>query len=203
MAEDGEITGAEDATLGAADAALGGGDAAYGAADAVDGSAPGMPQLDFSTFPNQIFWLVLTLLAIYFILSKIALPRISSVLAERQGTLTSDLAAAEDLKRQAEDAEESYNAALASARAEAQRISQETRDEIQEQLQVEIDKADAEIGARAAEGEARILEIEAGALATAEEVARDVAIEIVRALAPGQDVDAAKVAAAVANRVRG
>lgn len=163
----------------------------------------GMPQLDFATFDNQIFWLVLTLLAIYFVLSKIALPRISSVIAERQGTLTNDLATAEDLKRQAADAEEAYNTALATARAEAQAISQQTRDDIQAQLQVEIDKADAQIAARAAEGEARIAEIEAGAMATAEEVARDVASEIVRALAPGQTIDAAAVAAAVTARVKG
>jgi F-type H+-transporting ATPase subunit b len=90
-----------------------------------------MPQLDFSTFPNQIFWLVVTLVAIYFILSKVALPRIASVLAERQGTLTNDLAAAEDLKRQAVEAEEAYNKALADARAESQRIAEETRAGIQ------------------------------------------------------------------------
>lgn len=184
------------------DAAHGAADAAHGAAAHGDG-APGMPQLDFSTFDNQIFWLVLTLLAIYFVLAKIALPRISSVIAERQGTLTNDLAAAEDLKRQAAEAEESYNTALANARAEATRIAHETREEIQASLQVEIDKADAQIAARAAEGEARIAEIEAGAMATAEEVARDVATEIVRALGPGQDVDADAVASAVANRVRG
>jgi hypothetical protein len=94
-------------------------------------AVPGMPQLDFSTFPNQIFWLIVTLVAIYFILDKIALPRIASVLAERQGTLTNDLAAAEDLKRQAVEAEEAYNKALADARAEAQRIAEETRAEIQ------------------------------------------------------------------------
>jgi hypothetical protein len=111
---------AEDATHGAADAA-------HAAADAAHGGGPGMPQLDFSTFPNQIFWLIVTLVAIYFILDKIALPRIASVLAERQGTLTNDLAAAEDLKRQAVEAEEAYNKALADARAEAQRIAEETR----------------------------------------------------------------------------
>ncbi len=170
----------------------------HGATDAA-----GMPQLDFATFDNQIFWLVLTLLAIYFVLSKIALPRISSVIAERQGTLTNDLATAEDLKRQAADAEEAYNIALATARAEAQQISQQTRDDIQAQLQVEIDKADAQIAARAAEGEARIAEIEAGAMATAEEVARDVATEIVRALAPDLTIDASAVAAAVSARVKG
>jgi F-type H+-transporting ATPase subunit b len=192
-----------EATHGAADAAHGAVDAAHGAADAAHSGGAGMPQLDFATFPNQIFWLILTLLAIYFVLAKIALPRISAVIAERQGSLTNDLAAAEDFKRQAADAEEAYNTALANARSEAQRIGQETREEIQAQVQVEIDKADAQIAARASEGEARIAEIEAGALATAEEVARDVAVEIVRALAPGQDVDAKAVAAAVSARVRG
>lgn len=170
----------------------------HGATDAA-----GMPQLDLGTFDNQIFWLVLTLVAIYFVLAKVALPRISAVIAERQGTLTNDLATAEDLKRQATEAEESYNTALANARAEASKIAQETREEIQAQLQVEIDKADAQIAAQTAEGEARIAEIEAGAVATAEEVARDVAAEIVRALGPGKDVDTAAVASAVANRVRG
>ena len=177
--------------------------AAHGAADAAHAGGPGMPQLDIGTFPNQILWLILALLAIYFILTKIALPRISAVIAERQGTLTNDLAAAEDLKRQAADAEEAYNTALANARAEAQRISQETRDEIQAQLQVEIDKADAEIAAKTAESTARIGEIEQSAAHTAETVARDVAAEIVNALSPGQDVDADAIAAAVTNRVGG
>ncbi|MGJ8557588.1 MAG: F0F1 ATP synthase subunit B', partial [Sulfitobacter geojensis] len=53
-------------------------------------SAPGMPQLDFSTWGNQIFWLVLALIAIYLILSRVALPRIGAVLAERSGTITND-----------------------------------------------------------------------------------------------------------------
>lgn len=199
MADDAENTGGTEDAHGGLEAGL---EVAIGT-DHGATDAAGMPQLDFATFDNQVFWLVLTLLAIYFVLSKIALPRISSVIAERQGTLTNDLATAEDLKRQAADAEESYNTALANARSEAQRISQETRDEIQAQLQVEIDKADAEIAARAAEGEARISEIEAGAMATAEEVARDVAAEIVRAFAPGQTIDKAAVAAAVSARVKG
>lgn len=208
MADEAEAThGAEDAAHGAADGAHGGLEAGLEVAIGTDhdaaASGAGMPQLDFATFDNQVFWLILALIAIFFILTKIALPRISAVIAERQGALTNDLAAAEDLKRQAADAEEAYNTALANARAEAQRIGQDTRDEIQAQLQVEIDRADAQIAARAAEGEARIAEIEAGALATAEEVARDVAAEIVRALAPGQDVNADAVAAAVSSRVRG
>lgn len=175
-------------------------EAAHGAAEA---AAPGMPQLDFSTFPNQIFWLVVTLVAIYLILTKVALPRISAVLAERQGTLTNDLAAAEDLKRQAVEAEGAYNKALADARAEAQRISEETRAEIQASLAEATAKADQQIAAKAAESEARIAEIQAGATRSVEEVARDVAGDVVSAILPGQSVDSDAVATAVAARMKG
>lgn len=181
---------AEDATQSAVDAAHGGGGA-------------GMPQLDFSTFPNQIFWLLVTLLAIYLILTRVALPRLGSVIAERQGTLTNDLAAAEDLKRQAADAEEAYNQALVAARAEAQKIADATRAEIQEDLAEAIARADDEISAKASESESRIGEIQASAAESVRDVARDVAAEIVRAFAPGQDVDTDAVASAVANRIGG
>ena len=80
-------------------------------------STPGLPQLDFSTFGNQIFWLLVTLVVIYFVLSRIALPRIAAVLAERKGAITNDLAAAEDLKAKAVEAEQAYLKALADARA--------------------------------------------------------------------------------------
>jgi len=174
--------------------------AATGAAEA---AGPGMPQLDFSTFPNQIFWLVVTLVAIYFILSRIALPRISSVLAERQGTLTNDLAAAEDLKRQAGEAEEAYNKALADARAESQRIAEETRSEIQAELAEATAAADAQIAAKAAESETRIAAIQANATQSVEDVARDVAGDVVAAIMPGQSVDADAIANAVTSRMKG
>ena len=177
------------------------------AEDATSGAAAGgeagIPQLAFETFPNQIFWLVVTLVAIYFILTRIALPRIASVLAERQGTLTNDLAAAEDLKRQAVEAEAAYNKALAEARAEAQKIAEETRAVIQADLDRAIERADAEIAARSAESAARIESIHAGALTSVEEIARSISGDVVAAVAPGQSVDAEALSAAIASRVKG
>jgi F-type H+-transporting ATPase subunit b len=178
-------------------------DATTSAADAANGAGPGMPQLDFSTFPNQIFWLIVALVAIYFILDKVALPRIASVLAERQGTLTNDLAAAEDLKRQAAEAEEAYNKALADARAESQRIADEARAEIQAELAEATAKADEQIAAKSAESEKRIAEIQASATQSVEQVARDVAGDVVNAILPGQSVDADEVAKAVSARMKG
>ena len=173
------------------------------AVDATDAaaSAPGMPQLDFSTFPNQIFWLVVTIVVIYLILSRVALPRIGAVLAERQGTITNDIAAAEDLKRQAAAAEDAYNKALADARAEAQAIAAETRAEIMADLADATAKADAEISEKLAESEKAIAEIRANAMASIEDVAKDTAAELIAAL--GSEADAKTVDAAVAARIKG
>lgn len=166
-----------------------------------DGSAIGMPQLCVDWMPNQIFWLVITLVVIFFVLSRIALPRIAAVLAERQGTITSDLAKAEDLKRQAVEAEEAYNQALANARAEAQEIVAEAKAEIAADLKAATDKADAEIAAKAAESEKAIADIRASALENVSLVAKDTAAAIVEAL--GGKSDASRVAAAVDARLKG
>lgn len=164
-------------------------------------AASGMPQLDFSTFPNQIFWLVIALVAIYLILSRTALPRIAAILAERQGTVTNDLAAAEELKLRAEEAEAAYDKALADARAEAQKIVDETRAKIQAELDAELARADAQIAERTAESEKAIAEIRESAASTVKEVARDVAKEIVAAL--GAKADARTITAAVNAQLKG
>jgi F-type H+-transporting ATPase subunit b len=162
--------------------------------------AAGMPQLEFATFPNQIFWLVVTLVVIYLILSRVALPRIGAVLAERRGTITNDIARAEELKLKAEEAEAAYQKALADARTEAARIIDKARAEMQEKLDLALQKADSEIAAQTAESERRIAEIRDSTAAAVEEVARDTAREVLASL--GQSADAQAVNAAVADRIK-
>jgi F-type H+-transporting ATPase subunit b len=164
-------------------------------------AAVGMPQLDFSTWPNQIFWLLVTLVVIYFVLSRIALPRIGAVLADRKSTITNDLAAAEELKQKAVAAEKAYNDALANARTEAAKIVAGAKAEIQKDLDAATAKADVEIAAKAAESEKAIGEIRDGAAAAVSEVAKDVAAALVAAL--GQGADARTVTAAVTARLKG
>ncbi len=190
-------------TTTATDVAEGTAEAVGHAADAAGHAAEsaGMPQLDFSTFPNQIFWLLVTLVVLYFILAKIALPRLAGILADRQGRITSDLEMAARLKDQAQEAEKAYQQALVDARTEAGKIVAAARAEIQADLDKATAKADAEIAARAAESAKRIDEIRAGAVASVSDVAKDTAEAIVAAL--GGKADAKSVAAAVAARMKG
>lgn len=162
----------------------------------------GMPQLDFSTFPNQIFWFLVALVVLYTIISRVALPRIGAILDERSGIMASDLADAAGMKQQAQQAELDYNAALATARANAQRIGAETKAEIQKVLNAEMAKADAEIAVQASVSEGHIREIRDGALKNVEIVAKSTAKAIIAAIMPSTADDKA-VDAAVTARLKG
>ena len=167
-------------------------DAAQAGAESASG---GLPQLDFSTFPTQIFWLAVSCFVLFHLMNKVALPRISNVLEERADAIADDLDRAEEFRRQAAAAEAAYNQALADARAKAQGIAAETRAEIQKDLDAALARADAEISARAAESERRIGEIRDSALAAVEEVANATAGAVVEAVMPDvMDADAVKAA---------
>ena len=172
-----------------------------GHAAAAASHATGMPQLDPTTFANQIFWLVLTLLLIWWVLSRIALPRIGGVLADRQNAISGDLGAAEEFKRKARDAEAAYDRALAEARGEAQGIVAQQKAAMQAQIDQAIAHADADIAARTGESETRIGQIRASSIADAGTVAREVTAELVRSF--GGTVDEAAIAAAVNRRLEG
>ncbi|MEM0923272.1 MAG: F0F1 ATP synthase subunit B' [Pseudomonadota bacterium] len=167
--------------------------------DAANGAetSSGLPQLDFTTFPTQIFWLVVSLVVLYQLMTKIALPRIATVLEERADAIADDLDKAEEFKQKAEEAEKAYEKALADARAEASEIAGKTRAEIQKDVDAAMAKADAEIVARTAESEKRIAEIRDSAMESVEAVASDTAGAVVDAVLPdAADADALKAAIA-------
>ena len=147
-------------------------------------AATGLPQLNFETFPSQIFWLIVAFIVLYFLLDKVALPRISTILEERADAITDDLDRAEEFRRKAEVAEEQYQQALRDARAKAQEIAAENRARIQKEVDAATARADAEISAKAAESEGRIREIRDSAMESVEEVARETALAVVEAVLP-------------------
>ncbi len=61
-----------------------------------------MPQLDPSNYPSQLFWLVVTFVALYFVVVKAVLPRIAEVMEARQDKIDDDLKAAAERKEEAE-----------------------------------------------------------------------------------------------------
>ncbi|MBY0293150.1 MAG: hypothetical protein K2W92_07685 [Alphaproteobacteria bacterium] len=79
-----------------------------------------MPQLDISTFPSQLFWLLICFLALYVILAYIAVPKITQVLEKRQDIIEEKINKASADREQAENLLADYEATLAKARDIAQ-----------------------------------------------------------------------------------
>lgn len=83
---------------------------------------PGMPQLDPSSFPSQLFWLTVSFVALYVLLARFVLPRIHDVLEYRKEHVGKDLEKAAQFKQEAEMAKQRYEKALAEARAQSQEL---------------------------------------------------------------------------------
>ncbi len=158
--------------------------------DDAHGSA-GMPQLDTSTYSNQIFWLVLCLIAVYFLFSRIALPRIGGTIEQRAQTIQRDLDRAAEMKGKAEEAEAQYHQALADARSRAHEIAEKTKADIQADVDAATAKADAEIAKQSEASAKRIAKLQKEAEGSVEDVAKDVTKAILDALAPSASDDKA------------
>lgn len=150
------------------------------------------PPLDPSTVAPQLFWLALTLTALYLMLSRVALPRIGGVIEERRERIRRDLDSAERLKGETDKAMQAYEKALADARANASGIARQTRDHLAAESAKEKAAVEGQLLAKLTEAEARIGETKKKALASVNEIAADTAGSIVKQLI-GQDVSADEV----------
>jgi F-type H+-transporting ATPase subunit b len=99
-------------------------------AAASSASGPKLPQLDIETYASQIFWLIVTFIVLYFLVAKIAMPRIAEVLEGRQERIEDDLDKAETLKKEAYLVRVEYEKALSSAREEAHEATRRAQEEI-------------------------------------------------------------------------
>ena len=132
-----------------------------------------MPQLDISVFPTQLFWLVLIFVALYLILWKVALPRVTEVRESRQVRIESDLEKAEALKAEAEGALADYEKTIAKATADAQDSVREAARKMAEDAEKQRDALAARLADQLAGAEKRIADERARAINEIGEIASD------------------------------
>jgi F-type H+-transporting ATPase subunit b len=120
------------------------------------GAKAPFPPFQGETFPSQLFWLVICFVALYVLLSRVALPRLGKAIGERNARIESDLETANRLKNESEAAQASYEKALSDARAKAQALAAESqakaaseadaqRKQLEEGLKTKLDAAEAQI----------------------------------------------------------
>src|SRR5450432_1211801 len=114
------------------------------------------PPFQKDTIASQLVSVVIAFAALYLIVSRIALPRVGSVLDARQNAIEGDLAAAQKLKDESDSALKAYESELASARGRAQAISSETRDKLNAAAEAERKTLEERLSAKLADAEKTI-----------------------------------------------
>lgn len=141
-------------------------------------AAAGLPQLDPTWWPSQLFWLAITFGVLYWLMAGRFLPALGGAIEERRDRIADDLDKASEFKQQAEDAENAYNKALADAKAKAQGIAADTRADVDAEIAKLQAETDAALDEQMAKAESRISDMKA----EAGEKVRAAAIETTRAV---------------------
>ena len=160
--------------------------------------AAGFPPFKTETFPSQLFWLAVTFTFLFVVLWRVAGPKINAAITSRRGAINGAIAEAGKARADAEAAQAAYETALATARARANALAEDTRTK----MNAEIAKAKAQADAKAHDAmlaaDTRIAQTRESAKAAVTVAARDAAIAIVERLT-GDKVSADDAARALGN----
>src|SRR5262249_34567601 len=158
------------------------------------------PPFQKDTFGSQLLWLAIFFVALYLIASRLALPRVGTIIADRRKRISGDLDEAARMKDAADAAIASYEKALADARARAQAIAAQTRGKVNAEAQARRKAVEANLQSKWTAAEGTIAATRTAAMANVQGIAQDAAIAIVAQLtgeAPSQAAAAAAVKAAI------
>jgi F-type H+-transporting ATPase subunit b len=144
--------------------------------------AHAFPPFQAQHFPSQLIWLTLTFVLLYALMSKVALPRIAAILADRSRRIADDLAAAQRFKEQSEAANAVYQKSLADARARAQGIANETRERQAAAAAATNKSLEAQLHEKLAAAEQSIAATRTAAMGNVASIAAETATAIVERL---------------------
>ncbi len=163
--------------------------------EAAGGHKAPFPPFEKDTFASQLVSLAIAFVALYLIVSKIALPRVGSVLDARQAAIDGDLTQAQKLRDDSDAALKAYESELAAARSRAQAIGAETREKLNAAAEVERKTLEQRLSLKLEEAEKAIAATRTAAMSNVRGIAADAAAAIVQRLtgiAPdGKSVNAA------------
>jgi F-type H+-transporting ATPase subunit b len=143
----------------------------------------GLPQLDISTWPSQLFWLVVLFTAGYILMAKFVTPRIGSVLEERRAKLDEDLGKARSASEDAARIRAEYEADLDAARSAAAETAKQAAAEATKQAEASDAKIAKKLAEKVAKAEAKLATARSEAMANLNNVAAEAALAAVAQLA--------------------
>ncbi|MGL4810622.1 MAG: F0F1 ATP synthase subunit B [Beijerinckiaceae bacterium] len=156
----------------------------------------GFPPFDTATFPSQLFWFAIVFGTLYWTMSRVIIPRLAGIVEGRKARIANDLQEAAQMQARATAAGEAYEKALADARANAQKIAQETRDKLNAETEAKRKAVDAELNAKLQASEQQVAAMKNRAMENVGAVAADAVGAILDKLI-GKTPDAGAVSSAI------
>jgi F-type H+-transporting ATPase subunit b len=142
----------------------------------------GFPPFDSQSFASQILWLALTFIALYLLMSRLALPRVQGILDARSRRIDEDVGQAQALKEQSDAALAAHEQALNEARARAQALANERRERAVAAAEARRREVEAKLNAHIGEAETSIAEKRTAAMVNVRGIAAEAATAIVERL---------------------
>ena len=167
-----------------------------------EGGHGGFPPFQLETFASQLVWLAIAFVLLYVLMSKLALPRVASIIESRQKRIADDIGEASRLKSESDAAVAAYEKALADARARAQAMANETRERQAAEAKERRKSLEDALNAKLAAAEKAIAAAKQSAMSNVRGIAEGAARAIVERLI-GKSPDEKSVAAAVADVLKG
>src|ERR1700732_4582471 len=154
------------------------------------------PPFDPVNFTPMLIWLSLSFGLFYLLMSKIALPRVQSILHTRTHKISKDIGEANAFRARSEEAAAAHDKTIAEAKAKALALAQETHARLTAESEANRLALEAELNARLAASESQILAMKAKAMGNVETIAGEAAAAIVRRIT-GKPVDQEAIARAI------
>ena len=142
-------------------------------------SAVGMPQLDFSTFPNQIFWLVVFCIVLFAIVKFFIIPRMEDIFANRRKIIDGNIAKAEEIRLRVREIEKQIEEELGKTKAQCDEIMNTSGNNIKEQIASALEDSKIATAQLINEAESRLKDLRDGSEAAIEKISEDLATEII------------------------
>ncbi|WP_375458791.1 F0F1 ATP synthase subunit B' [uncultured Enterovirga sp.] len=143
---------------------------------------PGFPPFQAETFAGQLIWFAIAFGLLYYVMSKLTLPKIGAILKDRQERIRRDLDEAQGLRDQSHVAEAAYEQSLAEARASSKAIAQETRNRLTAETETRRKALEADLAEKLAAAEATIRSGTEAAMSNVRSIASEAASAIVERL---------------------
>ena len=141
--------------------------------------AEGMPQLDFSTFPNQIFWMVVFCVVLFAIVKIFIIPRMEDIFANRRKVIDGSISKAEEIKQRVEEIELQIEKELSEAKAGCSNILQTSNDAIKSQINLALEDSKEATAELIQDAEKRLKVLRDGSDETIKKLSDELVSEII------------------------